>query len=261
MFTPRDGDHQNDTTRPISFTGVTKAAGGVVRIRARGADGNMMPLTEFRASDVPVLADDGSRYYPYRDSLTLPSSYWASVPGCPTKEAFVAANEVSPPSELESLHLDVAYESCIEVERELGAGAEAAASTCGFSEPVRISSGAAAQHAGNLLIRSQADANALRCVEHVRGNVTVEIVDGAITLPNLRTVTGNLVVSAKRLADGTGGGGVNTTVPQLPVLLSVGGDLTLRLQTGPSPSGSAIPTTNFGLPKLAALAYPLHRGV
>jgi hypothetical protein len=206
MQTPGDGDSLPSTGDTVIYSGTVATAGATVIARASTSSGGAgSAVGRTHASETPN--DPSARILVYSWSLraAIPASLWrhASSPdalGCARLTTFASAESRG---------------SRLNTDNNTGVN-----QLFGY-----------APYAGSLTIHTQVEADALRCVHVIEGDLTIaDSTDHAISLPSLERVTGNLTVSYPSQAVGgsqSSSGCTEARQLRAPLLREVGGNLRL----------------------------------
>lgn len=206
----------------VSFWGQGTSAGQVFNVRSSATAGGPFTTLASVATESTPTTLGGSSVYEWRVDVTIPA--WTDLAGC-EQEAFVRATTGS----YNALTFDDGNGlTCILEEYFGGMGLFNAALECQSDDaPIaRITRTVSSVHVGNVVISTQADADALACVGTIEGSLSV--VDNpaalSITLPDLLEVTGDVDLVYSR-DPGTVGQFPTIRAIELPELATIGGSL------------------------------------
>lgn len=248
MTSPSDSQVLGSRTEAVRFSGYALQSNATVQLSAADGAGAFQRFASAPIATTAELLPGGQSFYPWEVTATIPQQYWSRVPGCSHDVARVEGRQVSGTGNYPLYTFDPGSWACVSTELAFGAATRDATARCASQVPVRLVAGAGAVHAGDLVIRSQAEADRYRCVEVIQGNLVVSASEPLTTFPNLRQVTGDLVIESRFVP---GPSGLVPAEVKLDELTSVGGSLTLRF--GGEPRVTWRPYVNFGLPRLGSV--------
>ena len=212
MLDPGNGEVLASTQAAAPFSGHLTTPAGSVQLRASQSPTGPFaawPGSSGTASTTPYFfsVPDGSGgsipIYPWSIAAVIPASFWtteAGADGCEVSATYVRG--MTGPYNLYSFDApSPTYPggtACLAQEFIAGEGILTALQTCrsASSPVVRLEAPDEAVHVGNVVITSQAEADAFACVYTIDGNLTVAPASPVtIDLPRLRTVTGDVALS------------------------------------------------------------------
>lgn len=250
MTGPANGDAIESIDAPVTFEGYMPNPGVTVQIAAAATPAG--PFTAWNGSSatasatatlsIPVGSGGTTPIYPWSVSTVVPQSRWgieSGPDGCDVRATYVTAT--SGPFSLYTFDApndtDPGGLACLVDEFLSGTEAVTALEACRSpdSPVVRLEAPGEDPLVGDVLIETQADADAIACIPEIDGNLTIAPMSPtAIDIPALRVVTGDVMLS-------------------LPVQAPVGGPF------DEARCGSATPTTVWSeitrvhLPQLARI--------
>lgn len=249
MTTPADSSIVTSPTDPVDFTGYALTANATIQLRAADASGTYRTFASAAIATTSEQLPGGQSFYPWELRTTVPREYWTRVPGCSHEAATVEGRQVSRTGNYTLYTFDPSTWTCLSTEFAFGATTSDATARCAHLAPIRLVYGASATHTGDLVIRSQREADAYRCVEVIHGSLQITGTELRTALPNLRRVTGDLSITSQYITSPSGGPAL--AVIALDQLTSVGGSLTLRFDSMSSPGDTYV---DFGLPRLGRVS-------
>lgn len=267
VFSPsRDGTGTRlaSTTAAVHFSGVVPMPGLVVTLEARRPDGTFVEFARAPAATRPAPDIPGSFEWSV-DAIVAKKGevLWVAFdPTCKLSTTHVRAMTRLPRAREATplLTYDDTQLACLHAERRLGRSTVDAHLTCGASsDGVELVAGPLGILRGDATATNQAEANILRCIERIEGNLTLVAgcaagelpcaPDGrAITLPRLREVTGDLSLTFRGVDVGPP---MRAATIGLDALVRVGGNLALQGDAVTTGSGSL--ALELGLPALTAV--------
>jgi hypothetical protein len=211
LTTPAEGDTLPSIADPITLSGVVTTPDAQVRAFASTtATGTRTQIASTNASHDQV--DPRIAAYDWSMSAPVPASLWVDsgspdALGCGRLNTYVSAMS----------------------------GRQLLKTVNGLTNRVFGYQPLVAPPRGGLVIQNQADADGLRCVHVIVGDLTItDSTDHAISLPSLERVTGNLTVSypSQVILDPMTGGCAETRQIHAPLLKEVGGSVELDVTAG-----------------------------
>lgn len=243
---PRNRDVVPQTTSSIRFTGGHIVASTSVQVRASSSSSG--PFTTFATtttSATPTLniAAGGSTagIYTWSVSAAVPAARWSTAieaDGCSVTRTYVRVDGGAQLTTFESVSEGGPDGlACFLNEAANGATLQAALSMCRSSDSPVLTLELESTHVGDVVIHSQADVDAIHCATRIQGSLEVAAdAPDNVSLPRLRNVTGDVsltrttVGAAPHSAQRCGSTvtlASNTRAIELPMLNTVGGDLTM----------------------------------
>jgi hypothetical protein len=234
---PGDGAVR-DPAAPVSFSGYTLFPSQGVKLESRNAAGTFQQFTRTRADDTPLVLSDGSRLYPWDVAAVVPNWHGS---GC-DRSAEVRA--VAAGTGIPLMTFDEQGAQCVSDALRAGTPFKNAVDTCAAQKNNTLTLRAgAAVITGDVVITTQAEADALACATTIDGDLTVRPAGPVVSLPNLQQVTGDVLIDVQDT-------GSPSTVERadLPALQSIGGSLKFH-----HVSSGYNAVVNLGLPALTSL--------
>lgn len=199
MSAPSNEGHLANTSVSVPFSGYALSPSSEVRLEvslARG--GPFVPFAVATSSASAITLADGTKLYPWKVKSAIPS--WKST--CTGKETFIRARS-------EHGYFLFTYEAagadgtpsgvaCVTTKIAEGDPAVVAMAECASpdSPVVRLTADGRplpSTHRGNVVVSTQAQADAYACVQTIQGSLTIgQSSELSIALPNLQVVTGDV---------------------------------------------------------------------
>jgi hypothetical protein len=238
---PGDGAVR-DPAAPVSFSGYTLFPSQGVELESRNAGGSFAQFTRTRAGTTPLVLSDGNRLYPWNVAAVVPDWHGS---GC-DRSAVVRA--VAAGTGIPLMTFDEEGAECVSDALRAGTPFKRAVDTCAAQRKntLELRAGAAVV-TGDVVITTQAEADALACATIIDGDLTVRPAAPVVSLPNLEQVTGNVLIEVEDPSPGS-----DAERADLPALRTIGGNVRFHHLT---PNYNV--TVDLGLPALTSLSGDL----
>ena len=251
VFGPTQDALLPSSASELEFQGLVTAPNQEVRLQARDARGAFVTFATARSARTAMVLPNGTRVYPW--SARSAVSPWSEGECGP--EAFVRAVVVVLRTEVALTTFTPQGAACVQRAMAEGTSYQDAITRCGASDgasmPIRLEA-EPLHHPGDLVVTTQAEADALQCVTHVDGDLTITGVEPSVALPRLREVSGDLLITLGLVVSSSGPAYGRA---ELPRLRRVGGEL--RLTAVAWGASFPSPAADFGMPALSEVGRDL----